>query len=88
MVAWNKGPQAPYGRRVLLIATPLGIPAADPEPDIVIGHWHDRGGFVAVEPPYPRDGVRPLLKVHWWSEIPDLPNEVELRALVDGDLKG
>jgi hypothetical protein len=91
MIKWNKGEAgAPRDRRLLLIGTPLGMPVADQEPDLVIGHWHEGNwGYVAVRPPYDENALpRPSLKILWWAEIPDLPDQVELRALVDRDMKG
>jgi hypothetical protein len=90
MIEWHEGDRnAPKDRRLLLIVTAKDMPVVAPKPDIVIGHWHeDRHEFVALEPPYPRGGTRPALNVKWWSEIPELPDEVDLRPLADEDVKG
>jgi hypothetical protein len=91
MVEWHKGEAgAPHDRRLLLIGIPLGMPVADQEPDLVIGHWHDGNwGYVPLQLPYDENArARPSLKILWWSEIPNLPDGAELRALVERDLKG
>jgi hypothetical protein len=88
MIKWNPGESgAPKDRRLLLIATPKGIPE-ELEPDIFVGHWSGNDEFVPIEPQYPRLPKRPDLKVLWWAEIPDLPEGVDLRALTLQDLKG
>jgi hypothetical protein len=92
MVQWFSGdpPENRRHERLLLIGTPLGMPIGNQEPDLVVGHWHEGNwGYVAVRPPYDESlRPRPSLKVLLWAEIPVLPNGVELRPLVDGDLKG
>ena len=88
MTTWTAGARGtPKDRRLLLIVTPQGMPVADQEPDIVIGHWHSQNsGFVAVKPPCDDGlGPGPLLDVKWWAELPDLPHEVSLRPLTDND---
>jgi hypothetical protein len=92
MIQWFSGdpPDNRRQQRLLLIGTPLGMPVAGQEPDLVVGHWHEGNrAYVPVRPPYD-EGLRPRpsLKVLWWAEIPDLPSGTELRPLADGDLKG
>jgi hypothetical protein len=84
---WQQG-EPPKDRRLLLLVTPQGIPAANLEPDIVVGHWHGNDGFVPVEIPYARGPTRPTLNVKWWAEIPNPPLGVKLRTLTVEDWKG
>ncbi len=89
MIKWNLDPtRAPHGVRLLLIATPEGTSEASLDQDIVVGHRHDEG-FVRARLQHPSDSdFRPTLQVEWWAEIPNLPDEVELRELTEVDWKG
>jgi hypothetical protein len=77
-VDWKQG-NPPKDRRLLLLGTPQGIPQANLELDIVVGHWHEANNvFVPVEVPYPRAPTRPALNVKWWAEIPNLPERGQI----------
>jgi hypothetical protein len=86
MIRWNPdATRAPLGVRLLLIAKPHGTSEANP--DIVVGHRHHEG-FVRTRI-HPSDGnFRLTLQVAWWAEIPNLPERVELRELIELDWKG
>jgi hypothetical protein len=78
---WNKGDtNIPKDRRLLLIATPKGIPHVNLPLDLVVAEWGPNDEFIPVVVPYDGlEGTPPELRVHWWAEIPDLPEGVKLR---------
>jgi hypothetical protein len=80
---WNEGDRGmPKDRRLLVIATPKDVSHVDLPPDLVIAEWGPNEEFIPVVVPYDGlDGTPPSLRVHWWSEIPALPDAVSLRRL-------
>jgi hypothetical protein len=88
-IIWHKAAGEsgiPTGRRLLLIATPMGTNEVDLLPDIVVGHSHGNGDFVPVEVSHHTNAVRPQLNVMFWAELPELPDLEGLRPLGIRDL--
>jgi hypothetical protein len=83
-VKWNEGDYGiPKDRRLLVIATPKDVPHINLPLDLVIAEWgRPNEEFIPVQVPYDgQGGTPPSLRVHWWSEIPTLPDGVVLRRL-------
>jgi hypothetical protein len=83
IVKWNKGDNGmPRDRRLLVIATPKDVPHVNLPLDLVITEWGPNEEFISVVMPYDGlNGTPPSLRVHWWAEIPALPDGVNLRPL-------
>lgn len=88
MAPWNKfvdSDSAPKDRRLLLITRRTGTADATDVYDVVVGHWNQQlWGFVITNEPNEKpSGAK--LTVHYWAELPGLPEDVKLRNL-DGML--
>jgi hypothetical protein len=89
-VKWTRSTQAvPKDRRLLLIVASVAKANVPAQLDLVVGHWHEaREEFVLADVRHPFGRCRPELKIEWWAELPNLPEEIELRGLSDDDLWG
>ncbi len=86
-IVWRKDvAKAPKDRRILMVARPMVPNTIEQDADVFIAIWHREEVWVSTEPvgtirKLPRVPLDPI----FWSELFELPAEIELRELSASD---